>query len=60
MYAYNLDDSLRKWKALFERKKKERERASSFPDHVLMYIRYGFIRTTFLLTLEKFGENVFG
>ena len=35
MYTYNLDDGLRKWKALFERKKNERERASSFPDHVL-------------------------
>ena len=26
MYTYNLDDGLRKWKALFERKKNERER----------------------------------
>ena len=61
MYTYNLDDGLRKWKALFERKKneRERERASSFPDHVHTYIRYGFIRTTFLLTLKKFGGHVF-
>ena len=59
MYTYNLDDGLRKWKALFERKKNEREREGFFLSRSCTYIRYGFIRTTFLLTLEKFGDHVF-
>ena len=59
MYTYNLDDGLRKWKALFERKKNEREREGFFLSRSCTYIRYGFIRTTFLLTLEKVGDHVF-
>ena len=52
MYTYNLDDGLRKWKALFERKKnereREREREGFFLSRSCTYIRYGFISTTFL------------
>ena len=39
MYTYNLDDGLRKWKALFERKKNEREREGFFLSRSCTYIR---------------------
>ena len=50
--VYNLDDGLRKWKALFERKKNERERGLlPFP---IMYLhKVWFYKHHFPLNFEK-------